>query len=118
MHPLQQKTLPGLLASLFSLSLIHGTKWMGATSGFMAEGGGGKNRGTWGQSRDTDDQLKRRRLDTIPILEKLGREDSRNRIMHNTSSSNHGKRKSRIQIMSESSENWTNKRPRQEGRTE
>jgi hypothetical protein len=118
MHPLQQKTLPGLLASLFSLSLIHGTKWMGTNNGFMAEGGGGKNRGTWGQSRDTDDQLKRRRLDTIPILEKLGREDSRNRIMHNTSSSNHGKRKSRIQIMSESSENWTNKRPRQEGRTE
>jgi hypothetical protein len=96
MHPLQQKTLPGLLASLFSLSLslslslIRGTKWMGATRGFMTEGGGGKNGGTWGQSRDTDDQLKRRRLDTIPILEKLGREDSRNRIMHNTSSSNHG----------------------------
>jgi hypothetical protein len=84
----------------------------------MAEGGGGMTGRTWGQSKDTDDQLKRRRLDTIPILEKLDREDSRNRIMHNTSGSNHGKRKSRIQILSDSSENWTNKRPRQEGRTE
>jgi hypothetical protein len=84
----------------------------------MAEGGGGKNRGTWGQSRDTDEQLKRRRLDTIPIPEKLDREYSRNRIVHNTSSSNHGKRKNRIQILSDSSENWTKKRPRQEGRTE
>jgi len=110
--------LPGLLASLFSLSLIHGTKWMGATRGFMAEGGGGMTGRTWGQSKDTDDQLKRRRLDTIPILEKLDMEDSRNRIMHNTSGSNHGKRKSRIQILSDSSENWTNKRLRQEGRTE